>query len=283
MKIFAYKNHKKPYLILSDKLREANENLFYSIVKSKVSKDLNLDDYALNLGSKLHKKYAALVEKGEVAWLYSKKRRFDTVTIFSLQGSEVFVEKKFVDSAFNEIRYKDVIFRSIVRSSILQGVLLKELLQSLIDQGKFKEFEQEFCAFLREVIGKFSTKDNLVSGEAIEALPRNCIFSAEGFYKFFDLEYCLVKDMTKQLLISRICLIDFGEQKEVLDQNFGGNFIKYFSQKIGYKYDKSANEDFIKLEEKFQKTVCVRGGLFSKITRCVGKLMALNINSLQKN
>lgn len=182
MKIFAYKNHKKPYLILADRLREVNENLFFSILKSKIGDVLKLDDYALKLDSKFHKKYAALVEKGEVAWLYSKKRRFETVTIFSLQGSEVLVEKKFIDSAFTERRHKDVIFRSIAKSPILQGVLLKEILQRLIDQGKFQEFEQEFSAFLSDVITKFSTKENLVSGESIEALTRNCILSSEGFY-----------------------------------------------------------------------------------------------------
>lgn len=92
-------------------------------------------------------------------------------------------------------------------------------------------------------------------------------FEFRRLLHFFDLEYRLANDITKQLLISRICLIDFGEQKDVLDQNFGGNFIKYFSEKFGCKYDEYADKEVGDFEKKFQKIVCVKRGVFHKIVR----------------
>lgn len=158
----------------------------------------------------------ALVNERQLAWIFSSKRKIDVVTIFRESGNQILVRKTFLKHAEPEITQGDFVCHALPETPVHEGPVLDSVLQNLAINNAWDEFTNLANKFIGEVFRKFASGDEYLDGLAIDAISRNCIYTGENDFRFFDLEYERKQGIPKSYMIYRFCIHLFGDEKYLL-------------------------------------------------------------------
>lgn len=148
--------------------------------------------------------------QGELAWHYSKERKYPTVTTFALPASGDLETRK---SLINGRPEKLPAFRGVCnefiwapkeREAIARGISLSHLLGQSAYYKKWDWFLETLHSYLAWSFERWSTDEqNMLSGQALDAVFLNATQADKTSFELFDLEWCLKGSLTKSWFVFR--------------------------------------------------------------------------------
>ncbi len=163
----------------------------------------NLEQHILVPQHPLYKKYIKRVKKGEYLWFFKARcGKIMQTTYYENKKQVGYIKRKFL---LNDIKasndYVDVIPD---RTRILYyGNSIQENFSEIID---FNELIAQLDKFILFVFKKYKTnRENILSPQAFDALPFNCIVDCQDDYNFIDSEFRLKGGIHKSFYIWRLC------------------------------------------------------------------------------
>lgn len=205
--IYVYKQYfqNRCYSIsyISEELIRYNSKLFTSLVRPLDSL-LALQRNVLRNDSTIYHEFVTRQQKGELFWKYSVRMDDVSEMVYThIYGMRPKFEKHFL-SGNNQVSNDSIICCEEKNIPYIEGVLEVDHLMELSVLGGIEAVQKELCAFIETVFVKFAKDDKHVSQNAWDAMPKNCFFTEDGSYQFFDLEMFSKAPIKKSSLVAQV-------------------------------------------------------------------------------
>lgn len=215
-----------------------------------------------------------VAEEKTKAFSYTHGKKRNVLTKFVKKSGEYVVYKEWVASAPKNLDKSCLIKNVLIDTTPLyDGTELKYLMLKHAYYGDGNKMLSLVYDYLDYVFDKYKTDNpNILKKEAFDAIPRNVIIK-NGEYKFFDIEYEILFDLTKDYFLFRV-VFDLKDCCLSL-KNLGFNSSQDFYEHLCSKFNVVAD---IRKNAKFEASVQSELGI--RFCRDIDIFGVLNLNLL---
>jgi hypothetical protein len=145
--------------------------------------------YKIAPSNKCWKEVSSMAAGGECAALFYPTKRNQMKTVFFFQGNECFVRKDVSESLLRRCRFG---FRQlrVPPTPIYRGPTVHDLAVEAVRCNGEDGIVQILSGFIEIDRKRFRGEcGEALKGISLDAIPANCVRTADGEYRFFDLEY----------------------------------------------------------------------------------------------
>ena len=172
--------------------------------------------YVETPGGETFLEFASAMARGECAWMFYPSKLDDVRTVFFIEDGRLFV-KKSVPRRARRLAAQKFVQREIPPLPIFKGRSVADMVAEkarLLDYGGVESTLDMFFTEMEKAYPPIS--EGVMPPCTFDAIPQNCIVSADGRYNFFDLEYDMRGGVPLSYLIFRaVCTTVVRMEKEL--------------------------------------------------------------------